>query len=758
MGPFMRKSLLFAASVAVLAVFAAPVVSQQTTNTQADMEKRFDTFISFSEMDGWMKKMAAEPNHVGSPHDKANAEDTLARFKAWGWDAHIEEFQVLYPTPLKVQLDLVSPKKFSATLTEKPVPGDATSSRTKNELPAYVAFQGDGDVTAPIVYVNYGMPDDYKALERMGVDVKGKIVIARYGQGWRGLKPKLAQDHGAVGCIIFSDPRDDGYSVDDAYPKGASRPSQGFQRGSVADMPLYPGDPLTPGYGAVTGAPRLKREEAQNILKIPVLPISYGDAEKFLGAMEGNVVPPNWRGGMPITYHVGGTDAAKAHLVVKSEWSLKTAYNVVAKMEGSQYPDQWVMRGNHHDGWVFGASDPISGHIAMMAEAKAIGELAKTGWRPKRTLVYLSWDAEEPMLLGSTEWVETHAAELKQKGLIYINTDGNGRGFLGVDGNHAFQNFVSKVAVDVTDPQTGVSVDQRRKAGAMVAGAAAGANERTKAVAKAAADGKDIPLDPLGSGSDYSSFVQHLGVAAMNVGYGGEGDSGGVYHSAYDTWEHHSKFVDPGFVYAAALAKTTGRMVLRISETDLPVQRYGDFADTVSTYLDEVKALATNKREAQVTQAKIIAADGFRLSDDPKQTSGPPTPLKVVPFFNFAPLDNALVRLKASAAAYDKTLAAKGTGLSADVKGKLVALAGKTEQAMTAEPGLPGGRGWYKNMIYAPGRFTGYGAKTLPGVREAIEDERWDDAETYVGLTATAINAYADSLDAGVALMGGASK
>ena len=442
MGPFMRKSLLLAASVAVLAVFAAPVLSQQTATTQADMEKKFDTFISSSEMDGWMKKMAAEPNHVGSPHDKANAEDTLARFKAWGWDAHIEEFQVLYPTPLKVQLDLVSPKKFSATLTEKPVPGDATSSRTKAQLPAYVAFQGDGDVTAPIVYVNYGMPDDYKALERMGVDVKGKIVIARYGQGWRGLKPKLAQDHGAVGCIIFSDPRDDGFSVDDAYPKGASRPSQGFQRGSVADMPLYPGDPLTPGYGATKDAPRLKREDAQTLLKIPVLPISYGDAEKFLGAMEGNVVPPNWRGGMPITYHVGGTDAAKAHLVVKSEWSLKTAYNVVAKMEGSQYPDQWVMRGNHHDGWVFGASDPISGHIAMMAEAKAIGELAKTGWRPKRTLVYLSWDAEEPMLLGSTEWVETHAAELKQKGLIYINTDGNGRGFLGVDGNHAFQNFV----------------------------------------------------------------------------------------------------------------------------------------------------------------------------------------------------------------------------------------------------------------------------------------------------------------------------
>ena len=750
----MRKTISFAAVVLAAGLLAAPALTQAPTSA-ADIEKKFDTHISSTEMDGWMKKMAAEPNHVGSPHDKANAEDTLARFKSWGWDAKIETFMVLYPTPLKVQLDLVTPRKFSATLTERPIPGDATSSRTKNELPAYVAFQGDGDVTAPLVYVNYGMPDDYKALERMGVDVRGKIVIARYGQGWRGLKPKLAQDHGAVGCIIYSDPRDDGFSADDSYPKGASRPSQGFQRGSVADMPLYPGDPLTPGIGAVEGAPRLKREDAPTLLKIPVLPISYGDAEKFLGALGGRVVPSNWRGGMPITYHVGGTDTAKAHLVVKSEWSLKPAYNVVAKMEGSQYPDQWVMRGNHHDGWVFGASDPISGHIAMMAEAKAIGELAKAGWRPKRTLVYLSWDAEEPMLLGSTEWVETHAAELKQKGLIYINTDGNGRGFLGAEGNHSLQNMVAKVAADVIDPQTGVSVDQRRRAGAMVDGASPAASERGRAIAKLAGDGKDIPLDPLGSGSDYSSFLQHLGIAALNVGYGGEGDSGGVYHSAYDTYEHHSKFVDPGFAYAAALAKTTGRIVLRMSEQDLPVQRYGDFADTVSTYLDEVKSLATSKREAQTLQAKIIAADAYKLSDDPTQTSGPPTPLKAVPFFNLAPLDNAIARLKVSAAAYDKALAAKGAALPAATKAQLVALAGKTEQAMTAEPGLPGGRGWYKNMIYAPGRFTGYGAKTLPGVREAIEDERWEDADAYAVLTAKAINAYAALLDQGVTLMGG---
>jgi N-acetylated-alpha-linked acidic dipeptidase len=753
----MRRTVSFAAIILAASLIVAPTIAQQAAPAGgSDVEKKFDTFIDPAEMSGWMKTQAAEPNHVSSAHDKANAEMILKQFQDWGWDAKIETFKVLYPTPTKVALELTGKTAFKATLTEKPIPGDATSSRTKDELPAYVAFQGDGEATAPLVYVNYGMPDDYKALERMGVDVKGKIVIARYGSGWRGLKPKLAQEHGAVGCIIYSDPRDDGFSTDDVYPKGASRPSQGFQRGSVADMPLYPGDPLTPGVGATDSAKRIDRKDAPTILKIPVLPISYGDAQHFLSALEGRVVPANWRGSLPITYHVGGTDAAKAHINVQSEWSLKTLYDVVAMMKGADQPDQWVMRGNHHDGWVFGASDPLSGHIAMMAEAKAIGQLVKSGaWKPKRTLVYLSWDGEEPMLLGSTEWAETHADELKQKAVLYINSDGNGRGFLNVGGSHSLQNFVSKVAQDVTDPQTGVSVDKRERANAMVDAGGAGATDRVKAVAKAAAEGKDIPIDPLGSGSDYSSFLQHLGLPTLDVGYGGEGSSGGVYHSAYDTWEHHSKFVDPGFAYDATLAKTVGRMIMRYANADAPVQRYGDFADTVSTYVDEVVKLADTKREVQTAQGKAISANAFKLADDPTLTSGPPTPLKPVPYFNFSPMQNALVRLKASAKAYDAALTAKGAGLSADAKAKLVALAGKTEQALLVAPGLPGGRGWYMNMVYAPGRLTGYGAKTLPGVREAIEDERWADVETYAVMVGKALDAYSDRLDEGVALMGG---
>ena len=742
---------------ALATLVAAPTLVQGTPSA-ADLETQFDAAISPAEMDDWLKTMAAEPNHVSSAHDKLNAEMALKQFKDWGWDAKLETFKVLYPTPIQVGLELLGKEKFKATLTEAPIPGDTTSSRTKDQLPAYVAFQGDGDVTAPLVYVNYGMPDDYKALERMGVNVKGKIVIARYGKGWRGLKPKLAHEHGAVGCIIYSDPYDDGYSVDDVYPKGAARPVQSFQRGSVADMTLYPGDPLTPGVGATDGARRLTREAAPTILKIPVLPISYGDAEHFLAALEGRVVPAGWRGSLAMTYHVGGTDAAKAHIVVKSDWSMKTLYNVVAMMKGSELPDQWVLRGNHHDGWVFGASDPLGGHIAMMAEAKAIGQLVKSGWRPKRTLVYLSWDGEEPMLLGSTEWAETHGAELKKKGLVYINTDGNGRGFLRIEGSHSLEHYVGRVASDVVDPETRVSVDARRRASAMTAGGSAGASERAKEVGKLVADpAKDYPLDPLGSGSDYSSFLQHLGLASLNVGYGGEGSGGGVYHSAYDTWEHHSKFVDPGFAYAGALAKTAGRLVLRMAEADLPVQRYADFANTVSTYLDEVKKLADKKRDEQLAEAKLFAANAFKLSDDPTLSSGPPTPLKVVPYFNVAPIENAVARVKASAKAYDAALAAKGAALPAATKSKLVELAGQTEQALLMEPGLPGGRGWYKNMIYAPGRLTGYGAKTLPGVREAIEDERWADVDTYAAMIGKALTAYADRLDEGVALIKGSS-
>lgn len=746
----MRMMLALLASAALLAGGPA----RSAAPDEAALARALDASVQPSDLKAWMRLMAAEPNHVGSPHDKANAEWELAQFKAFGWDAHIETFEVLYPTPISESLELVAPTPFKATLTEPPIPGDTTSRATQPSLPAYVAYQGDGDVTAPLVYVNYGMPDDYKALERLGIDVKGKIVIVRYGQGWRGLKPKLAQDHGAVGCIIYSDPRDDGYSVDVPYPDGPARPPHGIQRGSVADMVLYPGDPLTPGVGATKDAKRLTIAEAQTILKIPVLPISYADAQVMLQAIDGLVAPPAWRGGLPITYRVG-PGAATAHLQVKSDWAMKTLYDVIAVMPGKEWPDQWVVRGNHHDGWVFGASDPLSGQVALLAEAKALGQLKAHGWRPKRTIVYASWDGEEPMLLGSTEWAETHAEELQRKAVIYVNTDGNDRGFLGAAGSHDFQHLVSEVAKDVADPETGVSVDQRRRARMRLAALEPGASEEARAEAKAAADpSKDVPIGAMGSGSDYSTFLQHLGVPALDLAYGGEGSSAGVYHSAYDTFEHHSRFVDPGFVYDSLLAKTIGRVVLRLADSDLPLQRASDFADTVAGYLEEVKRLEADKRAQAEAQAGMLRDRAFQLAADPTKSSGLPTALKPVPHFELAPLENAVDRLKTSAKAYDDALASHGAGLPADRLAKLQALMQGLDQTLLTDVGLPG-RPWYKNLIYAPGRFTGYGAKTLPGVREAIEEERWADADRYARLTADALDAYAQRLDEATQVLNG---
>lgn len=744
----MKHGLLLASAVIAL---ATPAIGAPTGKDEA-IEAKFDAAIDPAEMGKWLETMAAEPNHVGAPHNKKNAEMTLAQFKEWGWDAKIETFDVLYPTPLEVSLDLLGPEPYSVMLTEPPVEGDAPT-QTKDALPAYLAFQGDGDVTAPLVYVNYGMPEDYEALKRMGVSVKGKIVIARYGAGWRGLKPKLAQEQGAVGCIIYSDPANDGYGLDDVYPKGLARPPQSFQRGSVMEMPTYPGDPSTPFIGSTKGAKRVSKANAKTILKIPAIPIAYGEAQKLMGALGGQVAPRGFRGGLGETYHVGDDGAAKVHLVVKSDWSLKPAYNVVAMMAGAEYPDQWVLRGNHRDGWVMGATDPLSGHIAMMGEAKAIGALAKSGWKPKRTLVYLSWDAEEPGLIGSTEWAETHQAELKKKGLLYVNSDSNARGFLSVGGSHSLQEFVGEVADDVTDPQTKVSVEERLRAYLQVTGSAAGASGEDEKLAKIAANaGKSLPLYAMGSGSDYSPFFQHLGMPALNIDYSGEGEGFGVYHSLYDDFAHHSRFVDPGFAYAGALAKTIGRVVLRAANADLPPQRYGVFADTVSGYLDEVKKLADAKRDAAKAHAAQAEAGAFLLASDPTKPRGEPTMLKPVPYFNFAPLEEAVDRLKTSAAAYDSALAANGAALSPADKAKLFDLARETEQTLSPKGGLPG-RSWYQNLVYAPGTLTGYGAKTLPGVREAIEQERFDDVDKYAAITANALTAYAGKLDAAVALM-----
>jgi N-acetylated-alpha-linked acidic dipeptidase len=740
-------TIAFLASVASAAI-ATPAVAADTSA----LEQRFDSMISAADQQQWLQQMASAPNHVGSPHDKANAEMELALFKQWGWDARIEQFDVLYPTPISTTLELVTPERVTLGGQEPPVPEDPTSN-SPGMLPPYVAYQGDGDVTAPVVYVNYGMPDDYVALERRGISVKGKIALARYGAGWRGLKPKLAQEHGAVGTLIYSDPADDGYTQDDPYPAGGARPPHGVQRGSVQDMTIYPGDPLTPGIGATANAKRLTRDEAPTLLKIPVLPISYADASKILEHLQGPVVTGNERGALGMTYHWGGTDAVKVHLAVKSDWSLKPVYDVIAKLPGKTYPDQWVIRGNHRDGWVMGASDPLTGQAALMSEAKALGAMYRSGWRPDRTIVYASWDGEEPGLLGSTEWAEAHADELKRKGVLYINTDNNGRGYLFAGGNGELQRFVTQVAGDVADPQTGVPVLERGRA-AMLAGHYLDPKDVRPDLLADARAGR-LPLGPLGSGSDYSAFAQHLGIPALNLGFGGEDQSGGSYHSIYDSYYHVMHFDDPGLTYGAALSKVVGRVVLRSATGSRVPAHYSDLASDVSGYIADIQKLAADQREKDRALVDLRREGDFKLASSPTDPTTAPPDEGITPLIDMLPLQNASDHLTRAAAAADAMLAREDK-LPPATQARINGALNTIDQLLLDPQGLPG-RGWYKNLISAPGMLTGYGAKTLPGVREAVEQRRWDDARTYVGRTAAVIEAYANRLDQAVAMAGGSS-
>ncbi len=746
----MRSAVSFAALA--LAFVSTSAAAQPSGTTQA-LEKNFDAMISSADQLQWLQQMSSAPNHVGSPHDKANADFELAMFKQWGWDAHIERFDVLYPTPISTTLELVTPQHVTLGGQEPPIPEDPTSN-APGMLPPYVAYQGDGDVTAPVVYVNYGMPDDYDALAQRGIDVRGKIVLARYGGGWRGLKPKLAQEHGAVGCLIYSDPANDSYAEADVYPRGGGRPEHGVQRGSVADMPIYPGDPLTPGIGATPGAKRLTREQAITILKIPTLPISYADATKIIAALQGPLVTGKERGGLGLAYHWGGTDAVKVHLAVKSDWSLKPVYDVIGMLRGSIYPDQWIIRGNHHDGWVMGASDPLTGQVALMSEAKALGQLYRQGWRPARTIVYASWDGEEPGLLGSTEWAEEHDAELKQKALLYINTDSNGRGFLEAEGSHELQHYFNQAANDVADPKTGVSAAERGRAG-ILAAAYMGNDRQDKEVVDAAKNGGDMPLGPLGSGSDYTAYLQHLGIASMNLGFGGENESAGSYHSIYDSFYHVTHFDDPGLLYGAALSKVVGRLVLRAADAPRVPAHYSDFASTVSDYLDQIKKLEADQREKDRTLADLRREGDFKLASSPQDPIVAPVDRGITPLIDMLPLENAVDHLKRAASAADGMLG-REQSLPATTQARINASLAQIDQLLLDPQGLPG-RPWFKNLVYAPGTLTGYGAKTLPGVREAIEQRRWDDARTYVVRTAKVLEDYANRLDAAVAMAGSPS-
>lgn len=751
-----RRLLPLALLLACSASGATSLVGYDPAASQAQrtLETQLDRGIAAFDFSGSLRSWASAPNQVGTPHNQAVAEDIAARFRAAGWETRIEQYEVSWQQPGELRLELLGPRPYIARLKEPALPQDATSAQTRDVLPAFVMWGGRGDVSADLVYVNYGIAEDYEALARAGVDVRGKIVIARYGKGWRGLKPRLAQEHGAVGAIVYSDPRDDGYFQDVPYPDGPARSEWSLQRGSVSNFAIYPGDPATPGRPSLPGAERIDPAQAANVLQIPTLPISWGDARPLLEALRGPLAPEDWRGALPFTYRIGGDGEARVRLKVDYAWQTRTLRNVIATLRGSDYPDQWIVRGNHRDAWVFGASDPLSGTTALVAEAEAIGALARQGQRPRRTLVYASWDGEEEGLLGSTEWAEHHADELRRKTVLYVNTDGSGRGFLGAGGSHALQSLVNGVAADLTDPDSGVSVLERLRARARVAAAAPGATPVQKAAAAAAEAGTDLPIKALGSGSDYSPFLQHLGVPTLDLGYGGQGGGGGVYHSLYDSYDYFSRWIDPQFRYLPLLGQTVGRAVLRAANAPVLPYRFGDFANAVDGFAREIVEQAGHARAAAATRAALLQSGAYAAVDNPNHPLRAPEAKAAVPAIDFAPLQAAVARLKASAERYDQRLQARGPALDEAARQRLNESLVGIDQALLVDAGLPG-RPWYRNLIYAPGLATGYEVKTLPGIREALEDGRWEDLERYIGLTAGVLDAYRERIERSTALLGG---
>src|SRR5580698_750202 len=665
MRPFLAMVLIFTLVIPSLSFGADQAGSNQAglvgyspraSQSEREWETKFRAIPDPVNLREYMRRLSARPHHVGSPYDKDNAEWILAHFKEWGLDAHIETFDVLFPTPKVRLLEMLEPTKFTAKLEEPALAIDPTSNQKSEQLPTYNAYSIDGDVTAPLVFVNYGLPEDYEKLDRLGMSVNGAIVIAKYLHSWRGIKPKVAAEHGAIGCLIYSEPHDDGYTRDNVFPVGPMRPPDGVQRGSVMDFPSNsPGDPLTPGIGATPAAKRLELKDAKSITKIPVLPISYGDAQPLLAALAGPMAPEEWRGTLPIPYHVG-PGPAQVHLKVAFNWDIKPVYDVIAKIPGSVAPDEWIIRGNHHDAWVNGAEDPISAQVSLLEEARALSLLLKQGWKPRRTIIYCAWDGEEPMLLGSTEWVEQHADELRQHAAVYINSDANERGYLDVEGSHSLQSLMNGVAKDVEDPESKVSVFKRQQARVVLHG-----TPKQQAEARA---GGDLGIGALGSGSDFSAFVDHCGIATVNLGFAGE-DPSGNYHSIYDDFYWYSHFSDYDFVYGRALAQVAGLSVLRMADADIMPYDFEGLSHTVAQYIDEVKALLESRRK-QAEEIKQNLNDGvYQAANDPRNPTVAPPAEEIPPYLNFAPLDNAATALSQAAMHYNKALVlAQGKTLS----------------------------------------------------------------------------------------------
>ncbi len=703
--------------LALLLGLQAPAIGQAPTlrgftddsvSAQRAREAAFRAIPDSARLRDYMLAMAGEPHVAGQPASQKVAEYALDKFKSWGLNASIETFEALMPWPTERVVEMVAPTRHALTLKE-PVIADDPDSGDKDSTPTFNAYSGDGDATGEVVYVNYGMPADYERLKTLGIEVKGKIVIARYGGGWRGIKPKVAYEHGAIGCLIYSDPRDDGYYAGDVYPAGPFRPEQGVQRGSVMDMPVHPGDPLSPGWASEPGARKLAQSDAATILKIPVLPISYGDALPILRSLKGPVAPEAWRGALPLTYHVG-PGPASVHLKLAFDWRSRPLHDVVVRIEGTDLRDEWIILGNHHDAWVNGADDPISGAVALMEMARGLSDLLKSGWRPKRTIILALWDGEEWGLLGSTEWAEKHAAELRDHAAVYINTDSSGKGWLSAGGSHGLELFLNEVAKDIPDPRTGKPIFEEARRRAVM-------NTPEASRADAEAD-QAYRIQPLGSGSDYTPFLQHLTISALNLGFGGESD-GGIYHSIYDSVNWYTKFSDTDFAYGRTLAQTTGTLALRLADAPVLPFRFSDTADTLARYVAELEKLAASKPDAKV---------------------------------DLAPVRSAVESLKQASEAYERAY----NGISRVPEATLIGrkelrelntrLLG-SERRLGNSDGLPR-RTWFKHQIYAPGFYTGYGVKTMPQIREGLEEGRYVEAQGGTRTVAAAVRALAQEVQA----------
>ena len=659
--------------------------------------------------------LSTVPHEAGTERSHHVAEMILARFRSFGLDASIEQFEALMPRPTSRSLELVRPEQYVALLKEPALSEDPTSGQT-DQLPTFNAYSPDGDVTGDLVFVNYGIPDDYRVLDSLGISVRGKIVIAKYGESWRGIKPKVAAEHGAIGCLIYSDPKDDGYFVDDVYPKGPMRPWQGVQRGSVMDMPLYPGDPLSPGWASRPGSRRLTIAEAQTIEKIPVLPISYGDALPLLRNLGGPVAPEAWRGALPITYHIG-PGPGQVHLAVSFDWKTRPLYDVVARIPGSVYPDQWVIWGNHHDAWVNGAQDPLSGQVSLDEAARALGALLKTGWRPARTIILVAWDGEEWGLLGSTEWAEAHQDELRTKGVVYFNGDAMASGWLSSSGSHSLQEFMREVARDVPAPLgTGSALEAAQEHRREEAARARPARGRG---ADGEAPDTAFSIGALGSGSDYTAFIDHVTMPSVDVSYGGA-VHGGIYHSIYDDYTFFLRFVDSTLSSEVAQARTVGTAVLRMADAPVLPFEFRTVARTYQRYADEISRLAArNDTTRGLDLAQLKAA--------------------------IARLDSAGQRFDTAMAALDAATPERLAARRAEL-GRANQLIYATEQALGDTAGLPR-RPWFRHLIYAPGFYTGYGVKTMPGIREAVEERHPAEAQAEAGRVTAAVLRLADVVD-----------